>query len=83
MADRENRVLLYQYCGHTGGNSHGHGGCSFKEKSFVVQPEGSGRDVNGQGKVGIKDGDKCIHCHLCPNTVLFLTKYGADIGDTG
>lgn len=25
LADKENRVL-YQYCGHTGGNSHGHGG---------------------------------------------------------
>ena len=33
-------------------------------------------------KVRIKDGDKCIHCHLCQKHCSFLTKYGADIGDT-
>ena len=33
-------------------------------------------------KVRIKDGDKCIHCHLCQKRCSFLTKYKADIGDT-
>lgn len=33
-------------------------------------------------KAKIKDGDKCIHCHLCQKHCSFLTKYGVDIGDT-
>lgn len=31
---------------------------------------------------GIKDGSRCIHCHLCQKHCSFLEKYKIDIGDT-
>ena len=33
------------------------------------------------GNYRIKDSDKCIHCRIC-GKLLFLSKYGLDIGDT-
>lgn len=79
LAGKGKQGTLYQYCGHTGGNSAWAWGCSSRKSLWCSQREWR---MSRDRKVMIKDGDKCIHCHLCQKHCSFLTKYGADIGDT-
>ena len=53
----------------------------FFKKKVCGAARGSG-GMSMDRKVRIKDGDKCIHCHLCQKHCSFPDKVRADIGDT-